>query len=320
MLHKDFPMPGCALTIKNPSMDPSPIHGSVNSLNQEHDQPTSHRNTQCDCPKRQVPPRPQHLPFACRPENNLKMKNWLLQRYTGSTFNTCPHPLEIHIDKEAKPSACHKAAPIPVHWQDEVYNGLLRDEALGIIERVSYGEPITWCHHMVVTRKHDGSPRRTVDLSPLNRHCKRETHNSESPFHVARRVPAHNWKTVTDAWNEYHSVPLKESDRHLTTFTTPFGLWRYKRGIQGYVSSGDAFNRRFDSILSEFERKERVVDDTLHYDSDLESHWWRTIDLLTVLIKKKASESKLLNYKQILYSLQTSRRVLLSYYVKTKKN
>ena len=35
---------------------------------------------------------------------------------------------------------------------------LLRDEALGVVERVPYGEPVTWCHRMVVTRKHDGSP------------------------------------------------------------------------------------------------------------------------------------------------------------------
>ena len=34
-------------------------------------------------------------------------------------------------------------------------------------------------------------------------------------------------------------------------------------------------------MLSTFERKERCVDDTIHYDSDLEQHWWRTIDLLT---------------------------------------
>jgi len=109
------------------------------------------------------------------------------------------------INENAQPSAHHKASPIPVHWEKEVHDGLLRDEAL-------------------VTRKHDGSPRRTVDLSPLNRYCKWETHNLESPFHVARRVPAHTWKTVTDAWNGYHLVPLKESDCHLTTFTTPFGL------------------------------------------------------------------------------------------------
>ena len=134
---------------------------------------------------------------------------------------------------------------------------------------------------MVITRKHDGSPRRTVDLSPLNKFCRRETFAMETPFHLARRIPKDTWKTVMDAWNGYHSVPLRQSDRHLTTFITPFGRWRYTRAPQGFLSSGDGYNRRFDAVLSTFERKERCVDDTIHYDSDLEQHWWRTIDLLT---------------------------------------
>lgn len=103
----------------------------------------------------------------------------------------------------------------------------------------------------------------------------------ESPFNLARRIPKDTWKTVTDAWNGYHSVPLRASDRHLTTFITPFGRWRYTRAPQGFLSSGDGYNRRFDAVLAEFERKERCVDDTVHYDSDLEEHWWRTIDFLT---------------------------------------
>ena len=120
-----------------------------------------------------------------------------------------------------------------------------------------------------------------MDLSPLNKFCKRETFATETPFHLARRIPKDTWKTVTDAWNGYHSVPLRQSDRHLTTFITPFGLWRYTRAPQGFLSSGDGYNRRFDAVLSTFERKERCVDDTIHYDSDLEQHWWRTIDFLT---------------------------------------
>ena len=242
-----------------------------------------------------IPPRPTKLPFPCTPENNGRFKEWCLQNYRFSSVDdelpSAPlpcidgPPLEIHIDPSAKPRACHKAAPIPVHWQDQVYKDLLRDEALGIIERVPYGEPVSWCHRMVITRKHDGSPRRTVDLSPLNKHCKRETHNSESPFHTACRIPPNTWKTVVDVKDGYHSVELRESDRHLTTFITPIGRWRYKRAAQGFVSAGDAFNRRIDSALSDFERKERVVDDIEHHDTDLEAHWWRTIDLLTTLGK-----------------------------------
>ena len=247
----------------------------------------------CKCPQRtSVPPKPKTLPFAPIPENIPKMKEWLLNRYASSTFNTCPHralpclsgpPIEIHIDADAKPKVCHTPATVPLHWQKRVYEDLLRDEALGVIERVPAGVPVTWCHRMVVTRKHDGTPRRTVDLSPLNRFCTRETFPAEAPFHLARRVPGNTWKTVSDAWNGYHSVPLRESDRHLTTFITPFGKFRYTRAPQGFLSSGDGYNKRFDAILSDFVRKERCVDDTIHHDEDLEEHWWRTIDLFDLM-------------------------------------
>ena len=264
----------------------------------------------CKCPQREsVPPRPTLLPFEPIPENNEKMKKWLLDRYSKSTFNTCPHrplpsmsgpPIEIHIDENAKPKTCHTAAPIPLHWQEQVHRDLIRDEALGVIERVPYGEPVTWCHRMVVTRKHDGSPRRTVDLSPLNKHCKRETYSAEAPFLLARRIPGKTWKTVADAWNGFHSVPLRESDRHLTTFITPFGRWRYTRAPQGFLSSGDGYNRRVDAILSDFERKERCVDDTIYYDEDLAEHWWRTIDFLSTM----GSSGNVLNPEKLQFAVR----------------
>jgi hypothetical protein len=193
--------------------------------------------------------------------------------------------MEIHIDENATPKACHTAAALPLHWRDRVHADLLRDEAPGVIEKVPYGEPVTWCHRMVVTRKHDGSPRRTVDLSPLNKHCRRETLATSSPFQVAMRVPHDTWKTVSDPWNGFHGAPLRESDRHLTTFVMQFGHWRYKRAPQGYVGWGDGYNRRFDAVLTDLERKEHCVDDVLHYDSGLQDHWWHTIDMLITVGK-----------------------------------
>ena len=244
----------------------------------------------CDCPKRSVvPDRPQSLPFEPEPENIPKMKDWLLKHFESSTFNTCPHqplqemsgpPVEIHIDPDAEPRVCDKPATISIHWRDQVEKDIERDEALGILEKVPYGEDATWCHRMVVTGKHDGSPRRTVDLSPLNKFCRRETHVGESPFQLAHRIPPNVWKTVCDAWNGYHSMPLRQSDKHLTTFITPFGRYRYTRAPQGFVSSGDGYNRRFAAILEGFKQMERCIDDTVFYDESLEKHWWRTIDFL----------------------------------------
>ena len=116
---------------------------------------------------------------------------------------------------------------------------------------------------MVITRKYNGSPRRTVDLSPLNKFCRRKTFAAEAAFKLARRIPRDTWKTVTVAWNGYHSVPQRESDRHLTACITPFVRWRYTRAPQGFLSSGDGYNRRFDAILADFTWKERCIDDTI---------------------------------------------------------
>ena len=46
----------------------------------------------CHCPKRQLPPqRPQQLPFPATSANRGKLKEFLLDFYKSSTFNTCDH-------------------------------------------------------------------------------------------------------------------------------------------------------------------------------------------------------------------------------------
>ena len=138
------------------------------------------------------------------------MNKWLFEAFAASRFNTCPrqplpcmYEVQIHLDENAKPKASHTPAPIPIHWQEQVHANLLH-----VIEWVPYGEPVDWYHRMVITRKDDGSPTRTVDLSPLNKHCKRETFFSQSSFQVACKIPNNTCKIITDAWNGYHGMVL----------------------------------------------------------------------------------------------------------------
>ena len=252
-----------------------------------------HQIGQCDCAVRSLPPgRPDALPFPFIPANNTKMRAWLVDRYSASTFNKCPHQqlkgmtgpdIRLHIDYNAKPVAVHTPATVPLHWQGDVEQQIKDDIALGVLEKVPIGEPSVWCHRMVLARKPNGKPRRTVDLSPINRHCMRETHRVKPPFQQAKAVPPDTWKSVTDAWNGYHSVPLHPADRHLTTFITPWGRFRYKVAPQGFLASGDGHTRRFDEVITDVPRKTKCVDDTLLWDTELEMHWWRMIDFLELL-------------------------------------
>ena len=253
-------------------------------------QPESAITKMCQCPKRTMPPPPpQTLPYPATQQNRGKLEAFLLDYYKSSTFNVCDHqtlpmmtgpPLRIMIDPNATPFAVHKPIPIPIHWQEDIYEGLKQDERLGVIEAVPVGTPVTWCHRMVVVPKKSGKPRRTVDLQPLNKYAVRETHHTESPFHQARTVPPHTVKTVMDAWNGYHSIPLHEDDRHMTTFITTKGRYRYRVAPQGYLASGDGYTCRFDEIIMDFPQKTKCVDDTLLWTNSIEEAFFNTVKFL----------------------------------------
>ena len=245
---------------------------------------------ECHCPTREMPPKlPSELPYPPTEENREKLEKYLLEYYKSSTFNVCEHqtfpkmagpPLRIMIDENATPVAHHKPIPVPIHWQEDVYNALDRDVRIGIIEPVPVGTPVTWCHKMVVVPKRSGKPRRTVDLQTLNRYAVRETHHTESPFHQARSVPSHTLKTVFDQKDGYHSIELNEADRHFTTFITPRGRFRYRVAPQGYKASGDGYTRRFDEIVADFPRKTKCVDDALLWSYSLEEAFFHAAEWL----------------------------------------
>ena len=246
----------------------------------------------CDCPRRQSPPPiPKSLPFQATEENRDALAQWLLTYYGSSTFNVCEHqplptmsgpPLKLMVDPNAQPIANHVPIPVPVHWRDDVKAGLDQDVRLGVIEPVPVGTPVSWCHRMVICPKKSGKPRRTVDLQNLNRHAVRETHHTQPPFHQARAVPPNTYKTVFDAWNGFHSIPIAEEDRHLTTFITPWGRYRYCVAPQGYISSGDGYSRRFDEIVATVSRKTKCVDDTLLWSDSIEEAFFQAAQWLDI--------------------------------------
>ena len=248
--------------------------------------------SRCKCPKRQLPPPlPVKLPFSPTEDNKEKLKNYLLNYYGSSTFNICEHQvlpkmigpeMKLNIDPAAIPKAFHTPVPVPLHWREEVKRGLDQDVKLGVIEPVPIGEPVTWCHRMVICPKKNGKPRRTVDLQALNAYATRETHHTQSPFHQARSVPAATKKTVFDAWNGYHSIPIRHEDRHLTTFITPWGRYRYCAAPQGYIASGDAYTRRYDEIVSDVQNKSKCIDDTILWSNSIEESFHQAANWLDI--------------------------------------
>ena len=95
-------------------------------------------------------------------------------------------------------------------------------------------------------------------------------------------MPNEKKKTVFDAWNGYHSVPISEEDCHLTTFITPWGRYRYKTAPQGYIASGDAYARRYDEIVADIPNKTKRVDDVLPWADSIEESFFRAAQWLDI--------------------------------------
>jgi hypothetical protein len=187
-------------------------------------------------------------------------------------------PMKITFKKDYTPHAVHKPIQVAHHWKYKVKADLDCDVRLGIIEPVPPGTPTVWCARMVVTPKKNGKPRRTVDLQELKKATLRETHYTQTPFSIVSETPKDMYKTVLDAWNGYHSLPLDDNARDATTFITQWGRYRYKRAPQGYHASGDAYTKRFDDITKDFDRVARCVDDSLLWDKTIEQAFWHTFD------------------------------------------
>ena len=106
-------------------------------------------------------------------------------------------PTKIQVDPSDRPVARHSPASIPLHLQEKVHQDLLRDEALGTLGKVPHGKP-TQC--MVTTTKHNGTPRRIVDLLTLKKICKCTTFASETSIHLTHRISGHPWKMENVKW------------------------------------------------------------------------------------------------------------------------
>ena len=89
---------------------------------------TSSKEAICDCPRRTPPPpRPANPPCPPTEENIPRIKQYLMDYYRSSTFNTCEHqplslmegpPMKLMTEENAMPIAHHTPVPVPIHWQE----------------------------------------------------------------------------------------------------------------------------------------------------------------------------------------------------------
>ena len=250
----------------------------------------------CSCPLRQFIDPPTELPMPATKSNRAALEAFIKDYYKEGAFNLCKRqqwpqlsgpPVKMHTAIDAVPTYHRKPTRVPLHFREEVRIGLESDVNKGILERVPPGEVDTWCSRMVIQPKKNGKARRTVDLSGLSKASRHESHHSRSPAEIVQSVPAGMLKTTLDCVDGFHGVELDPADRHKTTFATEWGLYRYKRLPQGYLSSTDSYAKHTEAIMETCPEKpsendrETIVDDTILFSKDMRKSFFRVCNMLS---------------------------------------
>ena len=224
-------------------------------------------------------------------ENVDRIRQHILDTFSSSTFNQCENqplpmmkgpPVRITLKDGATP-VFQKSGSVPAHMEEKAKENLDRDERLGVIKKLDPNTPTEWCARLVWATKPNGDLRRTIDLTGLNKASKRQLHMTTTPFQQASKVPEGTLKTVMDAWNGYHSVPVHEDDRKYLNFGTQFGTYQMCVAPQGWCTSGDAYTRRYDDLIKDVSNVVKQIDDTLLWANSVEDSYRRTVEYLKLV-------------------------------------
>ena len=205
-------------------------------------------------------------------------------------------PCRFTVKEGAVPSAVRGSRPVAVPLMQKLKLELDSLEDQMIISKVT--EPTVWVHPIVIVPKDNGGIRICGDFTSLNRWIIRPTFDAPTPFQAVRTIPpGMKFFTVIDALKGYHQVLLDDESSAMTTFSTPFGRYKYNRLPFGVSLAGDDYGRRLAEIFDGFPNYRRVVEDILVFSETWEEH----VDLVRRLFHLAAEHNIAINVGKIVF-------------------
>ena len=172
-------------------------------------------------------------------------------------------------------------------------------EENGIISRVT--EPTEWVNSLVVETKPSGDLRICLDPTDLNRAVVREYHPIPVVEDIVPELNGSDHFTKLDLMDGYWHIKLTEESSYLTTFSTPFGKFRYNRLPFGLNVSQDVFQRKVDETYDPCEGTIGISDDITVHGKGAEHHDQR----LHAAMERTRECNLCLNYRKLLVKQHT---------------
>ncbi len=166
--------------------------------------------------------------------------------------------LDLKLD--SKPKFC-KARPVPFALKDKVAETLDKGEADGILERVDFSE---FASPAVPVLKDDLTVRVCGDYkSTLNPCIDTKVYPLPTVEDCFSEMIGGDLFSKIDIKQAYNNIPLRASDRSLTTMNTHKGLYQWTRLPYGVSSSSAIFQSIMDRVLVGLKGVVCRVDDIL---------------------------------------------------------
>ncbi len=180
-----------------------------------------------------------------------------------------PVTYSMTVDPSVQPIV-RPAHRIPLAMQDRIKAELDHMQSLSVITPVS--EPTDWVSSMVVTHKKDRQEiRLCINPKDLNTALKRPHHPMRNVEEVASQMSGATVFSVLDAKNSFWQIRLDRKSSMMTTFSTPFGRYRFLRMPFGINSASEVFQRSMEQLFSGYPCA-IIVDDIIIGGHDAAEH------------------------------------------------
>jgi hypothetical protein len=204
--------------------------------------------------------------------------------------------IKLDIDETVRPQR-QPQRPVPFHLREAVEKELLKQEAMGIIERIDQNSgPTPWVANLVIVMKDKevkgaktssskpmrvyeaDEPRKELDLRltcdsrAQNKAIRRTKYPSKTVEDLVFMVNGSTVFSKVDIIKAFHQLMLDESCRNLTTITTHIGLFRYIRLHMGISCASEIFTETIRVMLADLKGQINMTDDILVHGKDAKEH------------------------------------------------
>ena len=217
---------------------------------------------------------PPEIGSSLNPEERERVEALLLDHENvfskGETDMGCLDVKGHRIELYDHTPIYQKARRFPEVVNAEIEKQCHQLEALDIIEpsKSPFSSPV------VPVRKKDGSIRLCVDYRRLNAATKPDKFPLPNLTDSVFGLRGTRYFTSLDLVRGYYQLPLDDSCREYTAFSTPRAHWQFKRLSFGLKNAPAAFQRELQTILSRFPWQRVIVyiDDILILGRTFEEH------------------------------------------------